>query len=293
VRRLDTVLALFLGSHLRSSLVSSNELAPDETPDAPHSDRAASVAAEDSWLTQVADVRTSLVSEHPSDFVERSCGTAFHSVVLWYDYVHTSVKIKPVEKKGRMGKAESVLQRLGLPPEFGVALLVFCFALSVAPYLTGADFGAVKIPSLELSIRRRLRWLGPLALIISILLHLPAISGQKSPAGNQTGVSAVETADPIETTTVRSDKKKLATPKLLPVKKTYRVTLLLPTSMSGATVLVDGHETPILNSAATVITIEVSATPGSHEIQLRKLGGRTCARVIFIDRDITTNLCDS
>ena len=67
----------------------------------------------------------------------------------------------------------SLLERLNLPANFGYALLLLGLALSLAPYLRGADFGVVKIPDLSDGTRRALVFIGPLVLAAAVLVHVP------------------------------------------------------------------------------------------------------------------------
>ncbi|MFQ5648943.1 MAG: hypothetical protein ACE5IY_03290 [bacterium] len=70
-------------------------------------------------------------------------------------------------------EAYSILEHLGLPAQFGITLLLFCFILAVAPYVSGLDFGMLRVPQFPEPARRRLKWIGPLALLIAILVHVP------------------------------------------------------------------------------------------------------------------------
>jgi hypothetical protein len=75
----------------------------------------------------------------------------------------------------------SVLESLGIPPQFGVVLLAVAFALAVAPYLSGADFGVLRIPLLEEGTRKRLRLIGPIVMVGAIALHVPVLPNSKGP----------------------------------------------------------------------------------------------------------------
>jgi hypothetical protein len=193
-----------------------------------------------------------------------------------------------------MQKGDSVLQWLGLPSEFGIALLVVSFALAVAPYLTGADFGVVKVPALELRIRKRLRWVGPLALLISILLHIPALAKDSSshlsvePVRHATDEKGSRDAKPtlaiVKQTQTSSAKVSLPTPRV------HSVSLVVSTAMKDASILLDGREPTIINRTDSVIVIEVPATDGNHDIQL-SFGSRTCRKVVSIRGNMTVNMC--
>ncbi len=64
-----------------------------------------------------------------------------------------------------------------LPQAFGGLFITFALILTLAPYLAGHDFGILKVPEFGARSRNRLRWLGPLALLAAIFLHVPL--GQK------------------------------------------------------------------------------------------------------------------
>lgn len=67
----------------------------------------------------------------------------------------------------------NILSRFGLPPEFGVILLVISSVLLLSPYFPGIDIGPLKIPVFSERARRGLRIVGPLALLIAAGLHFP------------------------------------------------------------------------------------------------------------------------
>ncbi len=67
----------------------------------------------------------------------------------------------------------SLLELVGLPSPFGIALLTFSFILTVAPFFGGKDFGIFKIPELEGSNSWRSRLIGPSLLIFAVGIHLP------------------------------------------------------------------------------------------------------------------------
>ncbi|CAN7463098.1 hypothetical protein [Paraburkholderia hospita] len=76
---------------------------------------------------------------------------------------------------------QSLLALLGLPDQFGVALLLLALALFLAPYLAGHDFGVVKIPSFNPAARRILRFIGPVCLLAVVLLHVPLVDKPTPP----------------------------------------------------------------------------------------------------------------
>lgn len=81
-----------------------------------------------------------------------------------------------------MERHESVIHRLGLPPEFGLVLLVLSLALAVAPYLANSDFGILKVPSFVPRTRKRLRVVGLVALLVAMGLHVPILRSQPQAA---------------------------------------------------------------------------------------------------------------
>lgn len=197
-------------------------------------------------------------------------------------------------------KAESVLQRLALPTEFGVALLLFSFTLAVAPYFSGADFGAVKIPVLSLTARKRLRIAGPFLLVIAVLLHVPfartepaaaapaASVSDTSATRTDTVTSAVEPAKTTATTTVAPTPRPLDRASRPPSvaghrnTRVHRVNLLVSHSMSNARVLLDGREAKVLMRTANVIAIEVPAHDANRVITLGLEGREPCTITIAI-----------
>lgn len=60
-----------------------------------------------------------------------------------------------------------------LPQEFGILLLTLALVLAVAPYLFGHDFGVIRVPDFGESMRQRLKWVGPVLLIVAVLIHIP------------------------------------------------------------------------------------------------------------------------
>ncbi len=60
-----------------------------------------------------------------------------------------------------------------LPQAFGALFLSLALILVLAPYLFGHDFGIFKIPDFGASTRKKLKWIGPLLLVIGILIHIP------------------------------------------------------------------------------------------------------------------------
>lgn len=68
---------------------------------------------------------------------------------------------------------KSTLQKIGIPKEFGLLLLIFAFILTISPYLGGTDFGSFKVPCFLPSVRDVLYFLGPILLLVFVLLFTP------------------------------------------------------------------------------------------------------------------------
>jgi hypothetical protein len=203
-------------------------------------------------------------------------------------------------------KPESALQHIGSPPEFGVVLLLVTFALAVTPYLAGADFGAVKIPTFEKQprLKKRLRFLGPLALALVLILHAPLfpqdpppvtasvapIKHDPTPTGTNGEVTHTNssTVAPVThsatDTSPANDSSAAATP-------SYQVTLLIPTSMSNAEVRVDGREATITSRTQLSINISVPASPGNRHIEISRDDAKPCKTTMAITTDTTLTPC--
>lgn len=68
----------------------------------------------------------------------------------------------------------------------------------------------------------------------------------------------------------------------------YRVNLMIPTTMSDATVWLDDREARVLRRTATLITIEVPAGSSNHQIKVEMEGGLICATTVAITESVTT-----
>jgi len=91
-----------------------------------------------------------------------------------------------------MGR-ENVISALGLPGEFGLVLLLLALIFALAPYFSGHDFGVLKIPVLHPVARRRLRFVGPLVMLIAISAHLPLIrtsNASETPTGTALSIES-------------------------------------------------------------------------------------------------------
>ena len=84
---------------------------------------------------------------------------------------------------------KSILDLLGLPGAFGGTLLVLSLILALAPYFAGLDFGVIKIPDFSPEWRRRLKWLGPFALVLMILIHIPFYAPDAEPPAPGTQIA--------------------------------------------------------------------------------------------------------
>lgn len=60
----------------------------------------------------------------------------------------------------------STFEALGWPDDIAVTLFGVAFVLSLAPYLSGTDFGIVKIPALSQSAKKACQFIGPIFLLI-------------------------------------------------------------------------------------------------------------------------------
>jgi hypothetical protein len=90
--------------------------------------------------------------------------------------------------------SQSILEWLGLPPNFGYALLIIGLVLSLSPYLGGSDFGVVKIPDFNTQVRNTLKMLGPTVMLGAILVHVKFLP-MRGPDENI--VVAPEPTDPV------------------------------------------------------------------------------------------------
>jgi hypothetical protein len=91
-----------------------------------------------------------------------------------------------------MDTKENILQLLGLLGEFGILLLVLSLIFASAPYLSGYDFGPIKIPKFTKTIKTRLKFIGPISLVIAIGLHYHFLSISETQT-NRTVLSDVYT----------------------------------------------------------------------------------------------------
>jgi hypothetical protein len=82
----------------------------------------------------------------------------------------------------------SLIEWLGLPENFGYALLIVGLVLLLAPYLHGSDFGIIKIPKFDPPTRRSLRVVGPMFMLFAVLLHIKI-------SESHTGTRTVGTCD--------------------------------------------------------------------------------------------------
>jgi hypothetical protein len=103
-----------------------------------------------------------------------------------------------LRKKMRMNtELKSLLDLLGLPDVFGETLLVLSLILALAPYFSGFDFGVIKIPQFSDQWRRRLKWIGPLAIVFMVALHVPFYDANHQPLSQPE--SPTEKIDTLQT----------------------------------------------------------------------------------------------
>lgn len=67
----------------------------------------------------------------------------------------------------------SLLTMAGIPGVFGLTLLTVCLVLVLAPYLGGIDLKAITIPRVGPKVAKALKWCGPAAFLLVVLLHIP------------------------------------------------------------------------------------------------------------------------
>lgn len=96
---------------------------------------------------------------------------------------------------------KNLVEFWGLPPEFGVAILLVSFALLLSPYFGGVDFGILKIPDLPLSARKWLYIVGPLFFAASIAAHVPLIENQPLPQTETEPLRGKEAEPPDDNST--------------------------------------------------------------------------------------------
>jgi hypothetical protein len=68
----------------------------------------------------------------------------------------------------------------------------------------------------------------------------------------------------------------------------YRVNLLIPTSMSNADVWLDGRKARIHERTANLITIEIPADSSNHQVKIEKEGRPICVTTVSINENGTT-----
>jgi hypothetical protein len=197
---------------------------------------------------------------------------------------------------------QSILQRLGLPSEFGITILALTLTLSLAPYLSGADFGLLKIPPLALSIRRRLRVVGPCVLALAIVLHLPLLGSKLRPPKTATPTNVSRIARPSQESSTTTSMSPVDNgpananrrPTISRNVNSYKVTLIFATSLRNVTVLVDGLLPTILRRTASTVTIEIPRNPARlHEFRLQADGRPSCVVTTSVGRDMTIVPCEN
>lgn len=72
-----------------------------------------------------------------------------------------------------MNNRVSTYEHFGLPNEAAILIFTLCIALSLVPFIAGADFGVVKVPSLPQLLTSKLRLWGPLLLVAAIACFYP------------------------------------------------------------------------------------------------------------------------
>lgn len=95
----------------------------------------------------------------------------------------------------------STYELIGLPSHFANFLLIFCFLLSVSPYLAGSDFGIFQVPEFDASTKQILKVLGPVAFVLTVFLFIPIWRGsidKVEPYVNGSSPSKTVETPPIE-----------------------------------------------------------------------------------------------
>jgi hypothetical protein len=68
---------------------------------------------------------------------------------------------------------KSVVDVTGLPEEFATTLLLLSLIITLAPWLSGMDFGIFKIPQFSSKRLFLFRVIGPICLLVAVAIHLP------------------------------------------------------------------------------------------------------------------------
>ena len=97
----------------------------------------------------------------------------------------------------------------------GGAFIMLGAILSLAPYLPGLELGSIKIPQFSEALRARLKWIGPLTLVLAIGCHIPFLDQPGATTENPpisvpiSGVST-ERAPGVDTEVSDSDRENSA-----------------------------------------------------------------------------------
>jgi hypothetical protein len=93
---------------------------------------------------------------------------------------------------------KSILITLGIPEEFGVLILTLSLILLISPYLSNVDFGVFKIPEFSQKAKSKLKVIGPILFLISVLLFIPIIP-EPPPDCNEERQITVTVQYPLDT----------------------------------------------------------------------------------------------
>lgn len=104
------------------------------------------------------------------------------------------------------------MNSLGIPDGFGAVLLTFGFILVLAPYFSGADFGAFKIPLFTERARKWLKIIGPVVFTLFILICIPFIPAKEQPPSTQQSIEAQATSAGLTALENREDPTTSAPP---------------------------------------------------------------------------------
>jgi hypothetical protein len=163
----------------------------------------------------------------------------------------------------------SLLTMAGLPGAFGLLLLTACSALVLAPYLGGIDLKVITIPVVPPQTGRWLRWCGPAALLLVVLLHVPlwplaCPQACVSVSGSVTSTKATLYFTNSSNRSVRlswRDSEGREDPKLRPVLESHAPTLIEDTFL--------GHDWCVVDAATNEYIEEFRITNEDQRVDIR------------------------
>src|SRR5262249_4718580 len=93
-------------------------------------------------------------------------------------------KIQPSPRIDLMSETKSIIEFLGIPPGFGEILLALSFGLLLSPYLSGVDFGVLKVPVFSENAKTRLKIVAPFIFVACVFLYIPVVHTPQNVAQN-------------------------------------------------------------------------------------------------------------